>query len=282
MITGILTTAQRPAAGLNGQRRQNGRMTDATTVTLASGYEMPMVGLGTWQVSGRKGYEAMRTALDTGYRHIDTATMYGNETEVGRAIRDSGIDRADLFVTTKLPPERSGRVRDTLTGSLRAIGVSYVDLWLIHWPPRGRASVPTWQEFIAVRDEGLVRSIGVSNYTTAQIDQLTNETGVTPAVNQIPWSPFEHDPKRLAELSDRQVVLEGYSPFKRSDLRSRVLAEIASTHGATPGQVVLRWHLQHGIVVIPKSVNPDRIRTNFDLYGIRLTAGEMARIDALS
>ena len=168
-------------------------MTEATTVTLTDGVSMPRVGFGTWQISGRRGYDAIRLALEVGYRHIDTATMYANEAEVGRAIRDSGVPREDVFVTTKLPPERAGRARETLAASLRALSTSYVDLWLIHWPPRGRASVGTWSDFIAARDEGLARSIGVSNYSTAQIDELTKETGVTPTVNQIPWSPWEHD-----------------------------------------------------------------------------------------
>ncbi len=187
-----------------------------------------------------------------------------------------------MFITTKLPPERAGRARDTIAGSLRALKMSYVDLWLIHWPPRGRASVGAWQDFITARDEGLVRSIGVSNYSTAQIDELVKETGVTPTVNQIPWSPWEHDPTRLEELRHRGVVLEGYSPFKRSDLSSATLADIAATHGVTPAQVVLRWHLQHGIVVIPKSVKPDRIRSNFDVFGFTLSGDEMARIDDLA
>lgn len=259
-----------------------GAMTDPTTVTLADGVQMPLVGFGTWQVTGRRGYDAIRTALAAGYRHIDTATMYGNEQEVGRAVRDSGVPRDDVFITTKLPPERSGRVRETLAASLRALGTSYVDLWLIHWPPHGRASPETWAQFVAARDEGQVRSIGVSNYTTAQIDVLTKATGVTPTVNQIPWSPWQHSPTRLAESRDRRVLVEGYSPFKRSDLRSPVLAGIASAHDVSPAQVVLRWHLQHGIAVIPKSVNPERIRANLDVFGFVLAGDEMARLDALT
>jgi 2,5-diketo-D-gluconate reductase A len=261
---------------------QNGGMSEATTVTLADGVELPLVGFGTWQVSGRRGYDAIRLALEAGYRHIDTATMYANETEVGQAVRDSGIPREDVFITTKLPPERAGRARDTIAASLRALKMSYVDLWLIHWPPRGRASVGAWQDFITARDGGLVRSIGVSNYSTTQIDELAKETGVTPTVNQIPWSPWEHNPTRLEELRQRGVVLEGYSPFKRSDLSDRTLADIAAAHDVTPAQVVLRWHLQHGIVVIPKSVKPERIRTNFDVFGFALSGDEMARMDRIA
>jgi 2,5-diketo-D-gluconate reductase A len=252
------------------------------SVTLAGGVEMPVVGFGTWQISGRRGYDAVRSALDAGYRHIDTATMYNNESEVGRAVRDSGLPRDEVFLTTKLPPGRIGQERQTITASLKALGVDRVDLWLIHWPPNRSAAPETWREFIAARDAGLTRAIGVSNYSTAQIDELTKTTGETPAVNQIPWSPPEHRPHRLRESRERDVVVEGYSPLKGSDLRDPVLAELAATHGVTPAQVVLRWHLQHDIVVIPKSSDADRMRVNLDLFGFTLSAEEMDRVDGLS
>ena len=254
---------------------------DERIATLPGGVDMPMVGFGTWQVTGRRGYEAVRLALEAGYRHIDTATMYGNETEVGRAVRDSPLPREELFITTKLPAERAGRERETIAASLRALGTEYVDLWLIHWPPRGRTRPETWRGFLAARDDGLARAVGVSNYTTAQIDEVVEATGEAPAVNQIPWSPWEHDPTRLAHSRERGVLVEGYSPFKRSDLRHPVLGRIASAHAVSPAQVVLRWHLEHGIVVIPKSVTPDRIRSNLDLFGFSLSADEIAAIDAL-
>ena len=248
------------------------------TVTLAGGVDLPVVGFGTWQVTGRKGYDAIRAALEAGYRHIDTATMYGNENEVGRALRDSGLARKDVFITTKVPADRAGRERSTLSASLRALGAEYVDLWLIHWPPRANALVPMWEALLQARADGLTRAVGVSNYSTAQLDRLDEK----PAVNQIPWSPFEHDPARLAEHKSRGIVLEGYSPFKRSDLRDPVITEIAAAHGVTAPQVVLRWHLEHDIVVIPKSVTPERIASNLDLFGFALTPDEVARIDALA
>jgi diketogulonate reductase-like aldo/keto reductase len=257
-------------------------MTDQRTVRLADDVAMPMIGLGTWQASGRRAYEAVRHALDVGYRHIDTATIYGNEREVGRAVRDSGVPRPELFLTTKLPPDRAGKERETLGDSLRALGQEYVDLWLIHWPPRGQARPQTWQALLAARDEGRTRAVGVSNYSVTQIDELIGATGQAPAVNQIPWSPWEHDATVLAENQARGVVVEGYSPFKRSDLRHPVLAAIATAHLVSPAQVVLRWHLQHGIVVIPKSVRPERLESNLDLYGFTLTAEEMNRVDALA
>jgi 2,5-diketo-D-gluconate reductase A len=257
-------------------------MTDATTVALANAVTMPVVGFGTWQISGRRGYDAVRYALQAGYRHIDTATIYNNESEVGRAVRDSGLPREDVFLTTKLPPERSGKAGQTLHASLRALGVDTVDLWLIHWPPNARNLVSTWEALLSARQDGLARAVGVSNFSTAQLDEIQAATGVAPAVNQIPWSPFQHSPHRLAEHQERGIVLEGYSPFKRSDLRSPVLADVARAHGVTSAQVVLRWHLQHDIVVIPKSVTPERITQNLDVFGFSLTDEEMARIDALS
>ncbi|GIH16422.1 oxidoreductase [Rugosimonospora africana] len=243
---------------------------------------MPSVGFGTWQLQGDSAYQAVRLALEAGYRHIDTATMYGNEDEVGRALRDSGLDRSEVFVTTKAPPSSAGRERETIAASLRALGVDYVDLWLVHWPPAGRAAPPMWQEFLTVRDKGMARAIGVSNYRTDQIDELIKVTGVAPAVNQIPWSPAQHDPGRLADSRDRGVLIEGYSPLRGTHLRDRVLVEIAEAHQVTVPQVVLRWHVQHGIPVIPKSAQADRIRENFDLFDFSLTDQEMSRVDGLS
>jgi 2,5-diketo-D-gluconate reductase A len=253
------------------------------TVTLASGVEMPMVGLGTWQMTGREAYSATLHALQLGYRHIDTATMYRNESEVGQALHDSGVERTEVFLTTKLLPEHAGREHETMTASLRALGTDHVDLWLVHWPPPSeKARVRMWQELLAIRDEGLAHTIGVSNYSIGQIDELVDATGQVPAVNQIPWSPSEHDLRELNAHRERDVVLEGYSPLKRTRLGDPTLVSIASTHGVSPAQVVLRWHLQHGIPVIPKSANPERLRTNFDLFGFELEAHEMERIDDLA
>jgi 2,5-diketo-D-gluconate reductase A len=242
---------------------------------------MPMVGFGTWQLKGRKAYEAVLYALRAGYRHIDTATMYGNEEEVGRALRDCGVPRGDVFVTTKLPPDRAGRAEQTLDASLRALGVESVDLWLLHWPTNDRTLVLTWEKLLAARSANKARAVGVSNFSTAQLDEVTKATGEKPVVNQIPWSPWQHSAQRLAEHRERGIVLEGYSPFKRSDLNSPVLAGIAAAHGRTPAQVVLRWHLQHDIVVIPKSVTPERITENLDVDGFTLTADQMSALDKL-
>jgi diketogulonate reductase-like aldo/keto reductase len=250
-------------------------------MTLSGGPAMPLVGFGTWQLRGRHAYDAVRYALQVGYRHLDTATMYGNEAEVGHAIRDSGVPREEVFVTTKLLPSDAGRERQVIAASLRALGSDYVDLWLIHSPPGRDAGLPTWREFLAVRDEGLARAVGVSNYRVDQLDRLIGATGQPPAVNQIPWSPGRHDPGVLAAHRQRSVVLEGYSPLKLARLGHPVLTGIAERHGVTPAQVVLRWHLEHRIPVIPKSGDRGRIAANFDLFGFTLSPEEVGRIDTL-
>jgi len=256
-------------------------MTEIPVVDLGGGVEIPMVGFGTWQMQGQIAYEAVRHALRVGYRHIDTATMYRNEEQVGRAIADSGLDRSEVFVTTKLPPGNAGRVRETIADSLKALRTDHVDLWLVHWPPRSRNLVPLWQDFLAVRDEGLTRAVGVSNYSIGQIDDLIEATGEQPAVNQIPWSPSRYDEALLAAHAKRNVGVEGYSPLKGTRLRDRTLAEIAAKYGVTPAQVVLRWHLEIGVIVIPKSSHSERIEQNLDLFSFSLTPEEVARLNRL-
>lgn len=249
--------------------------------TPAGDIPIPLLGLGTWQADGDAGYRAVRHALDVGYRHVDTATGYGNEEQVGRAVADSGLDRADVFLTTKLPPDAAGRERETLEQSLRLLGTDYVDLWLVHWPPDGAATPSTWQAFRHLRDEGKVRAIGVSNYSLEQIDELVDATGEAPAVNQIPWSPGDHDLMVVSGHAQRQVALEGYSPFKRTDTSDATLARIAAAHDATVQQVVVLWHVRHRIVVIPKSTDPGRIESNLAALGLTLSDEEVAEIDAL-
>ena len=252
------------------------------TVPLPGGGAMPLLGFGTWQIQGSKAYEAVRDALEAGYRHLDTATMYGNEAEVGRALKNSGVPRDEVFVTTKLPPQRAGHERATLDASLKALGVGAVDLWLIHWPPNRGRSVAVWREFVIARDEGRARAIGVSNYGIDEIDELTAATGVPPAVNQIRFGPSLYDPKLVAQHRERGVVVEGYSPFKTTNLNDPVLTRIAAAHGVDPARVVLRWHIQREIVVIPKSVTPERITSNAAVDGFTLSDDEMAAVDGLS
>lgn len=251
------------------------------SLPIRSGATIPLLGFGTWQLSGPEAYDAVRAALEVGYRHLDTATVYRNEDQVGRALADSGVDRSEVFVTTKLPPDRAGPARQTLEASLHGLGVDAVDLWLIHWPPGG-AGVDIWRQLLALRDEGLARDVGVSNYSPEQVDELVEATGEAPAVNQIRWSPWLHDADRLAHSRRRGVVLEGYSPFKASTLSDPVLREVADAHGVMPTQVILRWHVDSEVVVIPKSARRQRIEDNFAVDGFTLTADELARLDALS
>ncbi len=255
---------------------------DTMTVALAPGGAIPLLGFGTWQLAGDDAYNGVRAALEVGYRHVDTATGYANEDRVGAALRDSGLDRSEVFVTTKCPPERAGRELETLEESLAALRLDFVDLWLVHWPPNGEARPETWAAFVAAAEQEKARAIGVSNYSLAQIDELVEATGVSPAVNQIPWSPFAFDEQLASSHEERHVVLEGYSPLKRSRLDEPVLVEIARAHGKTPAQVVLRWHLEHGVVVIPRSARRERIEENFDLFDFALSPAEMGRIDALA
>src|SRR5262249_29610348 len=163
--------------------------------------------------------------------------------------------------------------------SLRALGVDRVDLWLVHWPPADRVLVRTWERVLAARDEGLATSVGVSNFSVAQIDRLITATGQAPAVNQVPWAPSRFDARFLGALHERGVVVEGYSPFKNTNLRDRTLGEIARGHDVTATQVIVRWHVQHEIVVIPKSSKPDRIAQNFDVWGFELSDDEMSALD---
>ena len=251
-------------------------------VPLPRGGALPLLGFGTWQLTGSRCYQAVRHALRVGYRHLDTARMYRNEAEVGQAVRDSGVPRERLFVTTKLPPGDAGRERRSIRASLEALGLDYVDLWLIHWPPAGRASPQVWKELLAVRDQGLARAVGVSNYGVAQLDELLQATGEAPAVNQIRWSPWLYEAARLEAHRRRGVVLEGYSPFKSSRLRDPLLAEVAAAHGVSPAQVVLRWHLEHGVPVIPKSATAGRIAANVDVFGFSLAEAEVRRLDGLA
>jgi 2,5-diketo-D-gluconate reductase A len=255
---------------------------EVPAVTLAGDVGMPMVGFGTWPLRAHTACEAVKQALEAGYRHIDTARMYANEDEVGHAVRDSGLPRQEVFLTSKLRATEAGQERSALTSSLRALGTDHVDLWLVHWPPRGSSSVAVWREMLALRDEGLARAVGVSNYSLALIDELIQATGEPPAVNQIHWNPRRYNAGVLEGLRQRGVVVEGYSPLKDTNLSDPVLTEIAWAHSVTSAQVVLRWHLEHGIAVIVKSVNPKRIATNLDLFRFSLDSDEVARIDSLA
>lgn len=242
---------------------------------------MPLLGFGTWPLKGEECVTAVRTALEAGYRHLDTATVYENEAEVGRGLAESGVPREDVFVTTKWPGDDDpATALDTLRRSLELLGTDHVDLWLVHWSGDGRRDV--WPHFVEAREQGLTRDVGVSNFDLTMIDQAREGTGVQPAVNQVKWNPTLFDTGFLAGHRERGVVLEGYSALRYGAHEDVTVKEIAQRHGATPVQVLVRWHLQHGVVVIPKSANPDRIRSNADVDWFALTDEDMAALDALT
>lgn len=245
---------------------------------LPSGRSMPLLGFGTWRLEGDSAQACVEEALGAGYRHLDTATIYGNETEVGAGLRASGLDRDEVFVTTKCPPDRASDARGVLEESLSMLGLDAVDLWLVHWPPAD--PVAMWEVFLQAQSDGLVRDVGVSNFSLEQLDQVTRATGVAPAVNQVKWSPLLFDRAVLSGHVDRGIVLEGYSGLKGGTLDHPVVTGIAARLGRAPAQVVNRWHLEHGIVTIPKSATPERIRSNADL-GFALSVDDMAALDAL-
>ena len=248
---------------------------------LPDGGRMPLLGLGTWQIKGDQASQSVIWALEAGYRHLDTAAVYGNEAQVGAGLRDSGVNRDEVFITTKMPGGATGRESATLQESLSKLGTDRVDLWLIHWPSDGGADVQMWQALIDANKQGLARAIGVSNYSLEMIDEVIAATGVTPAVNQIEWSPLLYDQAVVDGHRERGIVLEGYSALRGGTLDHPTILQIAEREGRTAAQVIIRWHLQHGFVVIPKSVNPERIRSNAHVAGFTLGDDDMAALDAL-
>jgi diketogulonate reductase-like aldo/keto reductase len=252
------------------------------TVTLTRGTSMPLLGFGTWQITGEDAVRATSAALEAGYRHLDTATVYGNEGEVGRALAESGVPRDEVFVTTKCPPRNVGRELDTLRQSLDLLQTDHVDLWLIHWPGDGSTNLDLWRAFAEAREAGLAREIGVSNFDATLIDEVSASVGVAPAVNQIEWSPLLYDAGVMEAHRSRDIVLEGYSALRGGTLDHPAIVGIADRLGRTPAQVIIRWHLQHQVVVIPKSVDPERIRSNADVGGFSLTDDDMTVLDTLA
>jgi len=250
-------------------------------VTFDSGGRMPLIGFGTWQIKGDEAVAATASALEAGYRHLDTATIYENEREVGRTLAESGVAREDVFVTTKCAPPRAGQELRTLEESLEMLGTDQVDLWLIHWAPDDGLGLGMWERFVEAREKGLARDIGVSNYTAEQIDRLEEATGVKPVVNQIKWSPLLFDRSVVEAHRERGVALEGYSGLRGGTLENATIASVAERVGRTPAQVLVRWHLQHGVIAIPKSRDPERVRANADVGGFELSADDMAALDAL-
>jgi diketogulonate reductase-like aldo/keto reductase len=251
----------------------------AQTVRLSNDVEIPVLGLGVWQIPQRDAAQAVQWALEAGYRHVDTAAMYRNEEGVGDGIRRSGVPREAVFVTTKFFPRSDDPDRE-LAASLRRLGFDYVDLYLVHWPVGEPSRL--WSRFERFAEKGLARAIGVSNYSAGQLADVMRHAEVPPMVNQIELNPFVYRRRLLEACRDAGVVVEAYSPLMRGrDLDDRRIVAVARKHGRTPAQVVLRWAVQHGTVVIPKSRNRERIRSNAQIFDFTLDADDMAALDAL-
>ncbi len=254
-------------------------------IDLNDGTRIPQLGFGTFQIAPEDTGAAVAHALDVGYRSIDTAAAYGNEREVGGAINGSGIDRSELYVTTKLWNSNQGseRAKAAFEESLSKLGLDYVDLYLIHWPvPSRDLYVETWQAMEELRADGRIRSIGVSNFQESHLDRLADETDTVPAINQIELHPALQQRGMREAHGRRGIVTEAWSPLAQGELfDDATLGEIGSGHGKSAAQTMLRWHMQLGNVTIPKSVNPDRIESNFDIWNFELSQDEMAAIEAM-
>jgi 2,5-diketo-D-gluconate reductase A len=254
-------------------------------IDLRDGDPIPQLGFGVFLVPPGETAQAVALALEAGYRHLDTAAAYRNEAEVGQAVHASGLERGDVFITTKCFNDDQGydKAKRAFHASLARLEYDYVDLYLIHWPvPAHDRYVDTWRAFIELQQEGLVRSIGVSNFQPPHLQRLIDETGVTPSVNQVELHPLfaQRGLRRVHE--ELGIVTEAWSPLGRGkELDEPVIKEIAERHDRTPAQVIIRWHLQIGNVVIPKSVTPARIKENIDVFGFELDANDIDAIDAL-
>ncbi len=261
-------------------------MTDVPSVTLNNQVEIPQLGFGVFQIKPADTTEAVRQALKIGYRHIDTAEMYGNEKEVGAAIHESGLAPDEVFVTSKLNNgyhDYDDALR-AFDGTLEALGLDRIDLFLIHWPlPAVSDFVSTWKALQKVYAEGRARAIGVSNFQDHHLQRLFDEAEVVPAVNQIELHPYLTQQSLAAFDAEHGIATEAWSPIAQGAvLDDPVIVEIAKAHGKSPAQVVLRWHLQHGYIVFPKSVTPSRMAENFDLFDFELTEEELGRVSALN
>lgn len=262
-------------------------MSTVPAIDIADGVSIPQLGFGVYQIEPDKTAESVRTALEIGYRHIDTAEMYGNEKGVGEGIRAAGLDRGDVFVTSKLnngfhKPDDARRAFDA---TLRALGSDYVDLFLIHWPLPTLYDgdfVSTWQVLEEFARDGRARSIGVSNFQPAHLDRLAKETDTVPAVNQIEVHPYFPNDTVRRYGRDHGIATEAWSPIAQGDvLGDPVVNGVAEALGKSPAQVVLRWHIQRGDIVFPKSVSPERIKSNFEIFDFELGDADLDAISGL-
>lgn len=255
-----------------------------SSVPLANGVRMPMLGFGTYKITDDTEVEhSVLAAFEAGYRSIDTASMYDNEDAIGRALSACGIPREEIFLATKVWNDEQGEegVRRALDRSLHRLDVDRVDLYLVHWPV-AELYASTWRGMARVLDEGLTRAIGVCNFLEPHLQALREVTGAVPMVDQVEHHPWLQQPRLRAYCQEQGIALEAWGPVMRGHLEEEpVLAEVGAVHGVSPAQVALRWALQHGVIVIPKSTHADRIRENADLYGFELSDAEMTLIDSL-
>lgn len=249
------------------------------------GVQVPQLGFGVWQVPSDEAEQVVTTALEIGYRHVDTASAYRNEEGVGRAVRASGIPREKLFITTKLFNPDHGRAEEAFDESLSRLGLDYVDLYLIHWPlPKHGTYVQAWRGLEKIYRQGRAKAIGVSNFTVETLTRVIDETDITPSINQIELHPYFQQ-RRLREFHEANGILtEAWSPLGQGQglLGDPALSVLSEKYGRTPAQIVLRWHIQLGNVVIPKSVTPARIKENFEVFDFVLDAEDMAAIGAMN
>jgi diketogulonate reductase-like aldo/keto reductase len=261
----------------------NVNLTIESSVTLNNGVKMPRLGIGTWQIrDGRPVRRTLGWAFEAGYRHIDTAAMYGNERGVGEAVRDSDVPRDEIFVTTKLWNSDHGyeNALRAFDKSMQRLGLDYVDLYLIHWPVSGQRE-ETWRALEKIYTEGRARAIGVSNYTIRHLEDLLRVAEVVPTVNQVEFHPWLFQKDLLDYCKEHDIVLEAYSPLtKGRRLNDPALLEVAERYSKSPAQILIRWVLQHDMVVIPKSSDPDHIRANADVFDFEISEEDMCRIDA--
>ncbi|MBN7275568.1 aldo/keto reductase [Ligilactobacillus pobuzihii] len=255
-------------------------------VVLNDGYKLPKVGLGTFQLRGGMGYQQIISAIKDGYRSIDSATNYDNEGIVGKAIRDSSVPRDQIFVSSKLPGKYHGYddALNAIKESLARMGLEYFDLYLIHWPlPKRGLYVEAWKALVTAQKLGLIKSIGVSNFEPEHLDKIIAETGVTPSVNQIEIHPYWVNDQRVQEDAKRGVVTEAWSPLGRgsSALSEPIVKKLAEKYDKNVGQIILRWHIQRGIVPLPKSTNLKHQRANLDVFDFELTDDEVKAINTL-
>ena len=260
-------------------------MIHAPLISLADGRSIPQLGVGTYKVPADETAELVAGALRDGYRHVDTAALYGNEAEVGEGMRRSGLDRDDIFVTTKVWNDDQGydETLRAFDASLERLGLDEVDLYLIHWPiPSLDRYVDTWRALVRLREDGRARSIGVSNFLPHHIDRLVAETGVTPVINQVELHPRFPQHHLQHWHAQHGIVTEAWAPLARGGLLDEpILRTIATRYGNTPAQVVIRWHLERGLVLFPKSTSPVRLRENGEVFDFTLDADDVAAIDAL-